>query len=152
MLFLCLSLGEKICHLKFWWNIFEIYSGILAMRTDKSCINTNMLGQLMLDWIICYLNSTGVITHKWCRGITWNSKISQQPSKPNYLSSCSSKSPKLCFSTRMWYCTLFLWFPCNGRSTNEDAVTSDRAAIHRITCPCGIRISMQLNWTGFCIE
>uniref|UniRef100_A0A0A8ZJ02 Uncharacterized protein n=1 Tax=Arundo donax TaxID=35708 RepID=A0A0A8ZJ02_ARUDO len=33
MLFPCLSLGKEICHLKFRRNIFEIYGGLLAMRS-----------------------------------------------------------------------------------------------------------------------
>jgi len=102
----------------------------------------------MLHWIIGNLNSTSTVTTKRSRIWAKNSKISQQPTKPNNFCSGCSKSSKFCFCTWPWNCSLFLGFPGNGRSTKKNAIARNRTTISSITCPGSIRISMQLGLTG----
>jgi hypothetical protein len=89
-----------------------------------------------------------IITKKRRGGITWNTKISQQPSKPYNLLSSSSQCSKFCLCTRPRYICLLLRLPCKRRWAKKNAVSCDGTMIRWVTRPSGVRVSMKLKRTS----
>jgi hypothetical protein len=102
-----------------------------------------MFCEFMLYSIIGNLYGSRIVTEKWHGGITRNTKISQQSSKPYNLCSSSGKCSKFYLYTRTRYNYLLLRLPCNRRA-KKDAIACDRTTVHWVTHPSGVRVlSMQ---------
>ena len=80
-----LGFGEEISNLDLRREIVEENNLILNRAASKMSINTNMLGQLMLDWINSNLKGTSTVTVKRCRSGNTDAKILKNPSKPDKL-------------------------------------------------------------------
>ena len=80
-----LGLGEEVSNLDLRREIVEGHYLITHGATSKVSIDTNMLGELMLDRVSSNLKSTCTVTVKWCRRCNADSKILKDPSKPNKL-------------------------------------------------------------------
>ena len=80
-----LGLSEEIGNLDLRRKIMEGNNLISNRAASKVGINTNMLGQLMLDGISSNLKGTSTVTVKRCRRDNTDAKILKNPSKPDKL-------------------------------------------------------------------
>ena len=121
LLLLSLRLGEEISRLKLGRQVMGD-NGALKMISEEEGINTNMLGQLMLDRIGSNLYDAGVITvkHSWARR-----SDTKSDKKPDDHRSSVDHSSKLSFSTGTRYKCLFFGLPNNEGGTKVDTEVGD---------------------------
>ena len=143
MLLSSLCFSEEICQLQFGRHILKINCFLMTMRPSKGSINTDILCKLMFHGIIGNLYSSSIVTKKRSGSITRDAKISQQPPKPYNPRSSGGKCAKFSLCTGPRDSCLLLGLPCKRRRTKKYAITGYRAAIGGITCPSGIRVSIQ---------
>ena len=87
------------------------------MPVSDVAVDLNMLGAFVEDIIMSNINSTTIITIKRSGSGLWSIHVSQEPAKPNKLTSGVGKGTILNLSTRTRNHILLLAVPRDKRST-----------------------------------
>ena len=87
------------------------------MLASDVAVDLNMLGAFVKDIIMSNVNSTTIITIKRSGSGLWSIHVSQEPAKPNKLTSGVNKGTILSLNTGMRNHILLLAEPQDKRST-----------------------------------
>ena len=117
-----LGLGEEICYLDHRRKIVQGDNLITNRAASEMHIHTNVLGQLMLDWINNNLKGSSTVTMKRCGRGNADTKILKHPPKLDELPNRSCQSTKLSLNTRVGDSSLLLGLPDNQRRTKKNTV------------------------------
>ena len=93
------SLGEDINRLVSRGDGKQLEIAFLEMLASDVAVDLNVLGVFMEDIIMSNVDSTMIVTIKRSGSGLWSIHVSQEPSKPDKLSSGVSKSTILSIST-----------------------------------------------------
>ena len=105
------------------------------MLVSDVVVNLNVLGAFMEDIIMSNVDSTMIVTIKRSGIGLWSIHVSQEPVKPDKLSSGVGNGTILSLSTGTRNNILLLAMSRDKRSTQQETETCDRASISQITYP-----------------
>ena len=127
-----MSLGEDISRLVSKGD-GQLEIAFLEMLVSDVVVNLNVLGAFMEDIIMSNVDSTTIVTIKRSGIGLWSIHVSQEPVKPDKLSSGVGNGTILSLSTGTRNNILLLTMPRDKRSTQQETETCDRASISQIT-------------------
>ena len=94
-----MSLGEDISRLVGRGNGKQLEIAFLEMLASDVAVNLNVLGVVMEDIVMSNVDSIMIITIKRSSSGLWSIHVSQEPSKPDKLTSGVGKSMILSLGT-----------------------------------------------------
>ena len=130
-----MSLGEDSSRLVSRGDGEQLEIAFLEMLESDVAVNLNVLGAFMEDIIMSNIDSTTIVTIKMSGIGLWSIHVSQEPVKPDKLSSGVGNGTILSLSTGTRNNILLLAMPRDKRSTQQETETCDRASISQITYP-----------------
>ena len=106
-----MSLGEDISRLVSRGDGEQLEIAFLEMLASDVAVDLNVLGTLMEDTIMSNVDSTTFVTIKRSGSGLWSIHVSQEPAKPNDLTSGVGKGMILSLNTGMRNHILLLAMP-----------------------------------------
>ena len=127
------SFGEGISKLVSKGDEEQLEISFLEMLTSDVAVDLNEFGMFIEEISISNVDSTTIITIKRSGNGLWSIHVSQEPVKPDKLSSGVGNGTILSLSTGTRNNILLLAMPRDKRSTQQETETCDRASISQIT-------------------
>ena len=128
-----MSLGKDISRLVSRGDGEQLEISFLEMLASDVAVDLNMLGAFVEDIIMSNVDSTTIVTIKRSGSGLRSIHVSQEPVKPDKLSSGVGNGTILSLSTGTRNNILLLAMPRDKRSTQQETETCDRASISQIT-------------------